>query len=150
MGTTYLQVSESISRKRDTAGQQVLTLTDMQTGKAHQVTGGGFDRLGTAFGMWLQATQQQGLTQRIAHLAEWWILDGKRVEGEQCHPGKKLLGFTFTASGDIEARKYGAHVDGGAGFMSMLAIAEALGLEVHTVSNTARDVVLLIVTDNQR
>lgn len=148
MTTVYLQVAESISRKRDTAGQQVLTLTDIQTGKAFAVTGGGFDRLGTAFGMWIQATQQQPLTQRLSHLAEWWVIDGKRMEGEQRFPGgRELLGFTYTASGDLDARKYFAHIDGGVGFMSMLEIASACRLEVSTVSNTQRDVVLIIVNE---
>lgn len=150
MATVYLQVSETVSRRRDTAGQQVLTLTDMQTRKACTVTGGGFDRLGTAFGMWLQANYQERLT-RLAHLAEWSIVDGIRSQGSELvgYKGRELIGFTFTASGGVDARKYGAHLDGGVGFTSMLSIAHALGLHVESVSNAERDVVLLIVTDTK-
>lgn len=150
MATTYLQVSESISRKRDTAGQQVLTLTDMQTGQAQQVSGGGFDRLGTAFGMWLQATQQDCLI-KLAHLAEWSIVDGHRTAGPmEGYKGQELIGVTFIAKAEAAEQKYAVHVDGGVGFTTTLHVAHACGLEVRTISNTARDVVLLIVTGTHK
>lgn len=148
--TYYLQVSESVSRQRDTEGQQVLTLTDIQTRKACTVTGGGFDRLGTAFGEWLQTTFQQRLT-RLAHLAEVSIVDGVRCTGAILpgYVGQELIGFTFTASKKAGIQSYGAHIDGGVGFQSMLSIALALGLHVESVSNDSRDTVMLIVTDQR-
>lgn len=61
MTTTYLDLSWSTSRGRDTYGWNICRLDDTSTGKRYRCNGGGYDMAGTVFADWMQATYQQEL-----------------------------------------------------------------------------------------
>lgn len=82
------------------------------------VGGCGFDRIGTAIGMFLETLYQPEL--RAAMEA-----DPARQYAAKGYVGCKLYGATVCPDGSIS-------LDGGCGERSMQAIAEAIGLEVTT------------------
>ncbi|QBE66828.1 hypothetical protein [Pseudoduganella lutea] len=105
MNINHLSLSWSTSRGRETYGYNICRLDDRNTGRRFRCMGGGYDMIGTVFGMWLEETYQDRLQ----------ALRG--TEGT-------FYGLRFLNDGK-------ASLDGGTGINSMTTIAEAIGLEVE-------------------
>lgn len=144
MKIQHLKLSWSISRGRDTAGYNICRLDSgynyNHSARRYKTTGGGYDMIGTVFGMWLTEQHQdklQGLfkgvpvapaplerrdnpAQRTAHPCGYSVPGYLKLSD--------LYGITLNPKGE-------AHCDGGCGINSMVSIAEAIGLTVQTTSN---------------
>ena len=117
---TYLALTWSTSRGRDTYGYNIARLDDTETGNRYRTCGGGYDMTGTVFGDWLAARHQDAL--KALHTeSEPYAQTSRRK-----HP--KLYGLFFRADGS-------AYCDGACGIESMIRIAEAIGLSVRRTHN---------------
>ena len=128
MKIQHLKLSWGISRGRDTAGYNICRLDSgynySHSARRYKTTGGGYDMIGTVFGMWLTEQHQERLKKLFADRP---TEDCKyQVPGYNKIPG--LYGITLNPKGE-------AHCDGGCGINSMVSIAEAIGLTVQTTSN---------------
>lgn len=122
MKLEHLSLSWTTSRGQDTYGYNICRL-DSRT-KRYKCSGGGYDMVGTVFGMWLNAEHQERLKKLFSDRP---VEDCKyQVPGYNKIPG--LYGITLSPKGE-------AHCDGGCGINSMISIAEAIGIEVQTTGN---------------
>ncbi len=122
--TNHLNITWSTSRGRDTYGYNICRLDSRETGKRYKTCGGGYDMVGTVFGMYLASEYQSAL---VAHVAT--------LKTEDCGyavPGYKkvadLYGLTIRPNGTVS-------LDGACGINSMIRVAEAIGLEVQWIGN---------------
>ena len=119
---THLQIKWSTSRGRETDGWPLCTLTDVNTGKRYRTCGGGYDRIGTVLGNWLEDMYQDELRELM-----------------QRGPTKPYGNGTMRAHSDLYgmfARADGSvYLDGGCGIRSMEYIAEALGLDLKSLGD---------------
>lgn len=121
---TYLALSWSTSKGRDTYGYNIARLDDTSTGERYRTCGGGYDMVGTVFGQWLAKTFQDELK---AHLQTLPMVDcGYSVTGYLKTEG--LYGLTVTPKGDVQ-------LNGACGIESMISIAKAIGLAVRRSCN---------------
>lgn len=122
--STYLPLSWSVSRGRDTYGYNICRLDDRSTGLRYRCTGGGYDMVGTVLGEWLQSMHQS----RLQLLKENGP-QGKPVlvDCGYSMPGwmkrEDLYGLTFAPDGR-------AIVDGACGVESVIKVAEACGISI--------------------
>lgn len=116
---TYLALSWSVSRGRDTYGYNICRLDDTKVGHRFRCMGGGYDMTGTVFGEWLAEYHQDKLRELSADAVPY-------VGTHKKHP--TLYGLFFRADGS-------AYCDGACGMSSMRTIAEAIGLTVRYASN---------------
>lgn len=126
----HLAITWSTSKGRDTYGYNICRLDDRDTGKRYRTCGGGYDMIGTVFGDWLEDYYQAELMTKIKELMtnpDAFEDCGYAVKGYLKFPG--LYGMTYnTNTGKVA-------LDGACGISSMIAIAEALGLEVQWEGN---------------
>lgn len=121
-----LSLRWTLSKAADTYGYNALKLTDTRTKRGFRAVGGGYvhDMEGTVFAEWLTAAHPERLA-AIAGRAFNVYTPGRGTDRADLPPGTGLDGMTRTA-GTSDVR-----LDGACGLSSMLAIAEAAGLEVH-------------------
>lgn len=125
--STFLSLSWSVSRGRDTYGYNIARLDDRNTGERFRCMGGGYDMVGTVFGDWLEKTFQSELTELVRANEQKLVDAGYQVKGYR-KLGSSFYGLTVKPSGSVS-------LDGACGFSSMQAIAEAIGLEVTRSGN---------------
>lgn len=121
---TYLSLSWSTSRARDTYGYNIVRLTDQTTRKSFSTMGVGYDMVGTVFGKWLESAHD-GLLQQFAGLA----YSQRDVRGEFTVREDGLYGMSAKVADDGRAAL--VRLDGACGIESMLRIANTIGLEVR-------------------
>jgi hypothetical protein len=119
-----LSLRWTLSKAADTYGYNALKLTDTRTKRGFRAVGGGYDMEGTVFAEWLTAAHPERL-EAIAGRAFNVYTPGRGTDRADIPLGTGLYGLTRTA-GTSDVR-----LDGACGLSSMLAIAEAAGLEVH-------------------
>lgn len=127
---TFLALSWSVSRGRDTYGYNICRLDDRNTDERFRTCGGGYDMIGTVFAQWLSANFQPELCALIESRNSELIDAGYSVKGYQKLPG--LYGLTVRPG---KIKPGSIQLDGACGFSSMQAIAEAIGLEVTRSGN---------------
>jgi hypothetical protein len=116
---TYLALSWSVSRGRDTYGYNIARLDDRETDVRYRCMGGGYDMTGTVFGDYLTERHQLALAALASEGVEY-------VGTHKKHP--TLYGLFFRADGS-------AYCDGACGLESMLRIAQFIGLAVRRTHN---------------
>lgn len=133
---TYLRITWTVSRARDTYGYNVVTLVDTATGKRYRASGGGYDMKGTVFGEWLQDTQQEAL-RRIADRAHQTVLRSEESPWDRLRNAlpDSLYGMTNypATTARVELPEHRVSLDGACGFDAMRRIAEAIGLSVRAM-----------------
>lgn len=142
MSTTYLRVTWSTSRARDTYGYNIVSVVDETTGKRFRAMGGGYDMTGSAFGEWLQTTHQDRLTDIAARAHMTWTNKG---EGPWSHVSSErgLYGMSYyTHDGRVV-------LDGACGLSAMERIAEEVGLKVKHTVNASGHTTGLIIEDTR-
>jgi hypothetical protein len=112
MKTKYLSLKWSVSRGRETSGYNICTVRD-EDGKAYRCNGGGFDMVGTSFGLWLAENYQNELMK---------LPDERGVQNES----RKYYGMSKS---ERKGKPY-VYLDGGCGLECMIRIADAIGLRV--------------------
>lgn len=123
---TYLDVTWSISKARDTYGYNRVTVRDIETGKRFVECGGGFDMLGSALGQWLQQTCQELM---LCHVdLACYVRQDRKLIGEDRIKG--LYGMTLYIDNGVPS----ITLDGGCGLESMLRIADAIGVKLQRVN----------------
>jgi hypothetical protein len=134
MKITYLDITWSVSRGRETEGYNICRL-DSHEGR-FRTCGGGYDMIGTVFGLWLASSYQPELRRlfQIGNKVPCGSLDYFKLEG--------LYGITLNPKGDV-------HCDGACGISSMTAVAEALGLEVQSTCNKKGHTTGFVVVDKE-
>lgn len=118
---TSLTVKWTISRARETYGYNVVTLRDATTRERYKANGGGYDMLGTVFGLWL---------------ADVWQDRIKSLDPELFYGLRRLSDGRMFA-------------DGGTGLEAMIRIAEASDLTVRKTIDGKGSVVGFVVTDER-
>lgn len=116
---TYLALSWSVSRGRDTYGYNIARLDDTKNGHRFRCNGGGYDMTGTVFGKWLQTYHQDALKALVSGAVPY-------VGAHRKHA--TLYGLFFKEDGT-------AYCDGACGMSSMESIAKAIGLTVRRAGN---------------
>lgn len=116
---TFLSLSWSISRGRDTYGYNIARLDDTSTRHRFRCSGGGYDMVGTVFGKWLATYHQDALRGFFAESVPY-------VGSHRKHP--TLYGLFFKDDGS-------AYCDGACGISCMQSIANAIGLRVRYATN---------------
>lgn len=122
-----LSIKLTVSRGRDTYGYNLLTLTDIETGKKYRTCGGGYDMLGTVFGKFLQQNYLEQIKRScvpVDYDTPFESRENQRRESD--------YGF-FTTGGKF-------WLDGTCGFSSMHDIAKKIGLNVKTTWNNRKKV----------
>lgn len=121
---THLSLSWSVSRGVDTFGYNIARLDDQNTGKRYRCMGGGYDMTGTVFANWLQDVYQSELVDLVKTIT---MVDcGYQVKGYL--KNEKLYGLNVTPKGAVT-------LDGACGLSSMIAVCDALGLDVERTGN---------------
>jgi hypothetical protein len=131
---TYLSISVSISKARETYGYKRVQVFDTETGKRFSACGGGYDMLGSAFGQWLQNTHQELLLchANMAHDICEQMEQGKPWARQTNRQG--LCGMTLNTRFGVQD----VSLDGGRGLDCMIRIARAIGLTVDPVKTYNR------------
>lgn len=151
MKTTYLELSWSTSRGRDTYGYNITRLDDRNTGKRYKCSGGGYDTTGTVLGEWLQDVYQTELLALSGAANSTY----SRVKGASTYSDKpsyykhagrelsecKLYGMTFYEDDKKVV------LDGACGVESMLQIAICLGLDVERVGDKKGRTIGFVVSE---
>lgn len=132
---TYLAISWSLSRGRDTYGYNIARLRDTVTGKAYRCMGGGYDMTGTVFGEWLENTHQDAL-RAIADQAGARYVGSERIRNDAAGA---LYGMVELSDGRIS-------LDGACGLSSMYRVARAIGLELRQTVSTRGNLTGIVVT----
>lgn len=128
--TRRLVLSWSTSRGQGTYGYNICRLDDRKTNRRNRCMGGGYDMVGTVFADWLQECMADRL-KAIKDRAFYTFNKQQSSKGLQRHEtAESLYGMTANYLG---AECYSVTLDGGFGLSSMIAIAEACGLEVQTL-----------------
>ena len=116
----HLVMSWSISRGRDTYGYNICRLDDRNNAKRYRCSGGGYDMQGTVFGDWLSDVFQADLLKLFSTMPNvdcgYGVAGYKKIES--------LYGLTLAPNGKVSC-------NGACGLSSMIAIAEAIGLEIE-------------------
>lgn len=134
---TRLDLSWSISKGRETYGYNIARLDDATTKKRFKCMGGGYDMIGTCFGNWLAETYQERLLAIKEKAFRVWSAQlDKHVDTSE-----SLYGMTHYSDKNV------IDLDGGCGIQSMIKIAEAIGLEVQSVSNKKGQSIGFIVSE---
>jgi hypothetical protein len=137
---THLSLSWSTSRGVDTYGYNIARLDDQNTGKRYRCMGGGYDMGGTVFANWLQDVYQAELrsiyNRAYAFVTRGVDRDAKYNRTKSESPDSALYGMTayfiaFHAPNNLEK----VSLDGGCGLSAMIAIADAIGLDVERTWN---------------
>lgn len=142
MSARILRLTYGTSRARDTEGWQLVTLTDGTTGKRYRAMGGGYDLAGTVFSDWLEAAHADALARIAPDRADCVRTDKRtltysRPDGAT---GRPMSGLTWCPDTGR------ASLDGGCGLESMIAIAEAVGLEVKRLASPRGRLLGFVVT----
>jgi hypothetical protein len=127
---TYLDVTWSVSKARDTYGYNRVTVRDVETGKRFVECGGGFDMLGSALGQWLQVTCQELL---LCHSDLAYGLQKQGECGKWSYTTNEVGRYGMTLNIDKQGVK-SITLDGGCGLESMLRIVEAIGIKLQRVN----------------
>lgn len=109
----YLPLKWTISRGRDTYGNNICTLWDGR--QAYRCSGGGYDMQGTCLALWLEGNYRDRLQRLLV------------FEGIE-----RLYGIG-------RGNKDRVYIDGAAGLESMIEIAAAIGLGVTRAYNVKRE-----------
>lgn len=125
MNATHLSLSWGTSRGRETYGYTICRLTDDSTGKVYRCMGGGYDMVGTVFGLWLEDVHAEALA-NIADDRAYYVYE-RGVGTKPTGKADALYGMTLSW---VHPRHSIVSLDGGCGIDSMLRIAGAIGLEV--------------------
>ena len=123
--STFLSLSWSVSRGRDTYGYNIARLDDRNTDERFRCSGGGYDMVGTIFGKWLSANFQQELCELCEKRESEIIETGYSVSGYR--KIESIYGLTIKP-GKIKPGQI--QLDGACGLDCMIRIAESIGLEV--------------------
>ena len=121
---THLSLSWSTSRGIDTYGYNIARLDDQNTGKRYRCMGGGYDMTGTVFAHWLADVYQSELLELVKTIPR--IDAGYQVKGYL--KSEKIYGLNVTPKGNVT-------LDGACGLSSMIAVCDALGLDVERTWN---------------
>lgn len=127
---TYLDVTWSISKARNTYGYNRVTVRDVETGKKFIECGGGFDMLGASLGQWMQVTMQELL---LCHSEKAYDL----CEQQESNAWKRAYNKHGLYGMTLDVNKKGVKsitLDGACGLESMLRIADAIGLKLQRVN----------------
>lgn len=98
--STFLSLSWSVSRGRDTYGYNIARLDDRNTGERFRCMGGGYDMVGTVFGDWLEKTFQSELTELVRANEQKLVDAGYQVKGYR-KLGSSFYGLTVKPSGSV-------------------------------------------------
>lgn len=125
--TTYLPLSWSVSKGRDTYGYNICRL-DGDT-KRYRCSGGGYDMVGTVVGQWLEDVHQSRLQLLATHGPQ-----GAPVL-EDC--GYGVAGYKRRADlyGLVFDPKGRARLDGACGIESIIKVAAAAGVSITRDTN---------------
>lgn len=126
-----LKLKHSVSRASDTYGYNIIKLADCD--KDYKTVGGGYDMIGTVFGMWLSDKYMDRIKENVIPTV-YSDVDGKRVITQS-----DTYGF-------FKHEQEGTYwLDGGCGMESMIRIAEKIGLIV----TRSDDVIIIIDKQSQ-
>ena len=124
---TYLALSWSISRSRDTYGYNICRLDDTTTGKRYRCSGGGYDMTGTVLADWLTDVCQSEL-QALAPRAGAWY---SKANGYRTNPDRLNGLYGLSINEDTGT----ASINGACGVRSVEMIAAAIGIGFRATVN---------------
>lgn len=143
-GNTYLTLSWSTSRGRDTYGYNICRLDDTATGKRYRTAGGGYDMIGTVIGEWLADVHQERLS-AIADRAGSWCDKANGYQHHRNEHGNPARGYFYGMVRNDDTGRIS--LDGACGVRCMTDVAAAIGLDMQWVGNRRGQTIGYLVRD---
>lgn len=143
-----LIITWSTSRGHDTYGYNICRLDDSIRGRRFRTCGGGYDMIGTVLGDWLTTTQQDALRAISARAGSHYSKAGgykSHRTADDRNPDPAYL-YGMTRNDDTGA----VTIDGACGVSTVMRIAEAIGLDLHSFHDRRGRTLGYIVTCQER